>query len=855
MTAKPIIYIPLIKQGVFRHADDSFREMALEWGNRGWVNVVRTGTESPYVWWGGIGKVLLYDRDNWMWDAHRPAEPSELTLVACEWKPEHESSTKHKKWIYWPRHPRKVDALHENHPRLTYQQREIDSVFIGRIENNIQAEHRKSFNEWAKVISVFDMLIAEEGKPYKLSNDEYLEVLRRSRYGLCMRGFGPKCHREMELMAGGTVPLVMAGVDVANYDEPLVEGVHYIRVDKPEDVPAKLAAVSEEQWEVMSEACVAWYRRNASLEGAFIKTSAIIHSFYEAKVTTTPQSVSTLANSRALFDLGLFFRRMEIFHPATPIYVACDTAVKNYFQSRMPKNPVEWVVCLDKYTEYDRPTMEKMGIFMDFVLEKATAMEVALRNHKNTIFLDSDIYLLQPIVLPSDDTDVVLSPHMIKKSNEDAYGTYNVGYFYVANPDFIPWFRETTHTRSKYYEQQTLDYASEKFRVATFPIQDNYGWWRLFECDNPLERIQKFRTVDGVVLYEEKPLRSVHTHFDDTRANFTGEFNRFLLGVLFSEKERQFIDKYIAEFSKKDTEVTSPPTPAEKSRCVNVIIQTYDERNTERANELYICIITNLQHNGIHRVFNMYEGDDESYLPSIVREHPKYVAIRRENRGRLTYAEAFRFANERANTYGDYWCVMNTDIMFAATKKGNAVSFDLDELRTVLDKGNTFIANSRYEYDVKTNTAQLDPVFSKFFHATTQDAWFFKAPIVKNYEKLLEISNFGLGMLGCDNAIAERITRCGYRVYNMPQRFAILHLDSVRGKNSTTFKDFSTEYEKKTKAPNTHPEKEGQLLVPNYDAIRNISIDQLFQMMRMREEDKVWLVSQAISMCIRVKND
>ena len=733
----------------------------------------------------------------------------------------------------------------------------------------IQAEHRRTFNQWAKVITVFDMLIAEEGKPYKLTNDEYLDVLRRSRYGLCMRGFGPKCHREVELMALGTVPIVVSGVDMDDYDDPPVEGIHYIRVEKPEDVSAKLSGITEEQWEAMSEACVAWYRRNASIEGAFVKTADIIQRFYDAKspVKTVPESVSTLANSKALFDLGLFFRRMEMFHPTIPIYVACDTAVRTYFAKRPLKNPVEWVVCLDKYTDYDRPTMEKKSLWVEFMLEKTTAMEEALRHHKNTLFLDSDIYLLQPLTLPAD-VDVLLSPHMIKRENEEKYGTYNGGYFYVATADFIPWFREMTRTRSRYYEQQTLDYVSETFRVATFPVQDNYGWWRLFECDHPLERIQKFRTVDGIVLYEEKPLRSIHTHFDDNGANFTGEFNRFMMNVLFSDLDRKFIEDYAAEFAKKDAvaveadttvETTLETKPAiQPSRLINVVIQTYHERNPERANELYICILTNLQHECIHRVFNIYEGEDDAYLPAMIREHPKYVAISRisdeKDCSRLTYAYAFQFANRNADTYGNYWCVMNTDIMFAAAKKGDGVSFDADALRTVLDKGDTFIANSRYEYNIKTNTAHLDPVFSKLFHATTQDAWFFKAPIVKNFDQLVEISNFGLGMLGCDNAIAERIARCGYRLYNMPQRVAILHLDNVRGKNSTTFKDFSTEYEKKIGAPNTHPEKDGQMLLPNYDAIRNISMDQLFQMMRIREEDRVWLISLGISMCIRINN-
>jgi hypothetical protein len=36
------IYLPIIKTGLFRHTDDSFREIILEWGKRGYANVIRS---------------------------------------------------------------------------------------------------------------------------------------------------------------------------------------------------------------------------------------------------------------------------------------------------------------------------------------------------------------------------------------------------------------------------------------------------------------------------------------------------------------------------------------------------------------------------------------------------------------------------------------------------------------------------------------------------------------------------------------------------------------------------------------------------------------------------------------------
>ena len=86
--------------------------------------------------------------------------------------------------------------------------------------------------------------------------------LRDSKFGLCLRGYGSKCHREVELMAFGTVPLITPEVSVKSYMEPLIENKHYIYVENPEELKTKLGQVREEDWNVMSQACYEWYQRN-----------------------------------------------------------------------------------------------------------------------------------------------------------------------------------------------------------------------------------------------------------------------------------------------------------------------------------------------------------------------------------------------------------------------------------------------------------------------------------------------------------------------------------------------------------------------------------------------------------------
>jgi hypothetical protein len=107
------------------------------------------------------------------------------------------------------------------------------------------------------------------GTQHKFTQEEYLDMLKHSKFGLCLRGFGSKCHREVELMAMGTVPLITEHVSIDSYYDPPVEGKHYIRVDSPEDARKKVEELPKEKWEEMSKACHQWYLDNVHSDNAW----------------------------------------------------------------------------------------------------------------------------------------------------------------------------------------------------------------------------------------------------------------------------------------------------------------------------------------------------------------------------------------------------------------------------------------------------------------------------------------------------------------------------------------------------------------------------------------------------------
>ena len=126
-------------------------------------------------------------------------------------------------------------------------------------------------------IEEFVMPVQSGGYPY--TQEQYQNRLASSKFGLLLPGYGPKCNRDIECMAHGTVPIVVDGCDVNNYHEPWIEGIHYIGVKTPEEVTEKLSNISKNEWEYMHNACRSWYERNASPMGSFKLTEMLIEKY------------------------------------------------------------------------------------------------------------------------------------------------------------------------------------------------------------------------------------------------------------------------------------------------------------------------------------------------------------------------------------------------------------------------------------------------------------------------------------------------------------------------------------------------------------------------------------------------
>ena len=304
----PTVFLPSATSGFFAHPGDSFREMVGLWKKAGYVNVRKH--DGAQVWWGSVGAdgVLLYDRPTNEWRLAAPEAEREWSL-ALFGNPKVGSASKAVPWTFWPRRPSLVEELALAaakgfdkaigcKPLPTFGERSQGPVFYGKTENAVQERRRQG--DWKAVCEEFVMVKDDEKYPF--TQTEYLEKLASSRFGLCLPGYGFKCHREIECMAMGCVPLVSEWVDMSSYANPPIEGTHYIRLKNSREIPAVMASVSKESWEGMSAACRTWWAENASCQGSFELTSRLCASVAATSVASSV--ASSLADVADVADVS-----------------------------------------------------------------------------------------------------------------------------------------------------------------------------------------------------------------------------------------------------------------------------------------------------------------------------------------------------------------------------------------------------------------------------------------------------------------------------------------------------------------------------------------------------------------------
>ncbi len=265
--AKPTIHVPIGQEGFHSHTGDSFREMVELWQEKKYVTIERDPTIA-FCWLGIPGETLLYDRPTLKWLEAAPAGERSYQLALMGNPAPTEDLQK--SWSFWPRKPKLLEALLEKEPPKTTRTKRL--VFYGKIENQVQRQ-RRTAQDWFTACD--DWAMAGEMEPPKYTHEEYLRRLGQAKFALCLAGYGFKCHREIEAMAFGTVPICAPDVDMSNYANPPKEGVHYFRAKDPAGARLLSEQTTHDQWLTMSRACQQWWKENASAEGLWNLTKKL----------------------------------------------------------------------------------------------------------------------------------------------------------------------------------------------------------------------------------------------------------------------------------------------------------------------------------------------------------------------------------------------------------------------------------------------------------------------------------------------------------------------------------------------------------------------------------------------------
>lgn len=255
-----------------------------------------------------------------------------------------------------------------------------------------------------------------------------------------------------------------------------------------------------------------------------------------------PECFSTFGNIGFKKQIKTLIQSLSYFHPNSELIIFTDTQLKEEIEKFIIEKSInlkiEIVVKLDKFSNKNRQMMEKEGIFKEFTIIKADLIEYALDKFSNTLFLDGDLLIVNPLTIPEDyeKFDIGLSPHFIKPNYIKKVGFYNSGFIFVKNRDFIKYWKYQTQ-KSRYFEQASLEPCAKRFNTFLFGENYNVAWWKIELGLKGKEVGYRLFSVDNEnIYYNKNPIIFIHSHF-----NGKCRFNDTIIKLLENCDKKRFL--------------------------------------------------------------------------------------------------------------------------------------------------------------------------------------------------------------------------------------------------------------------------------------------------------------------------
>ena len=248
-----------------------------------------------------------------------------------------------------------------------------------------------------------------------------------------------------------------------------------------------------------------------------------------------PSSFCAICTSPCAFELKGLLLSLSIYHTDETIYIMSDTKTKRSIEEMtpQPRLNIKWFIELDEYDGMNRMIMEKQKIFGKFFKNKMKIIKYCLNDFSDTLLLDSDIIILNELNDIDNSKEIGLSPQFIKEQNIDETGYYNAGCLWTRSKN-VPddWINIIDNEHS--CPEQINMIKLKKYSYFEFGDNYNLQCWRLYLSPEGPQKIASYLSSDkGVVMYKDKPLKFIHTHFLDPRFN---DFNNLLLNHINNTK-------------------------------------------------------------------------------------------------------------------------------------------------------------------------------------------------------------------------------------------------------------------------------------------------------------------------------
>jgi hypothetical protein len=146
---------------------------------------------------------------------------------------------------------------------------------------------------------------------------------------------------------------------------------------------------------------------------------------------------------------------------------------------------------------------------------KMDIMSKAINDCGNTLFLDADVILVNPIECKFT-APLVLSPHKVTEEACAAYGVYNGGYVFSSDATFPDYWSKVFREDSVFVEQECMTRFHKEYETALFSDSHNYGLWkssRLISNGSEEELLSELGLSSGDdIRIEGDQLISFHAH-------------------------------------------------------------------------------------------------------------------------------------------------------------------------------------------------------------------------------------------------------------------------------------------------------------------------------------------------------